>query len=156
MYLINREKRTRVPASIGLVTLKDFQAIAASKEFLFDWKKEKKHEVYKLYRIDTGETLGLMSCFDFPEAQAVEIKLLETGQANKGSGKKLDRIAGCLIAWACRRSVQKGYGGWIMLRSKTILVAHYKQKYGMVQIGNRPICYVDEQRADWLIAEYLE
>jgi hypothetical protein len=54
-----------------------------------------------------------MSVTNSPEAFAVEIRLLESAKSNVGKGKKVDSIAGCLIAWACRLSIKRGYDGWI-------------------------------------------
>lgn len=70
----------------------------------------KSQEVYKL-RLKTSELiLGLMCLIDHrdPETRAIEIELLEVSIENTRSTKKWDRIAGCLIAYACRESFKRG------------------------------------------------
>ena len=138
MYLRNLKTNDPIRAAIESVSPKELKSIVKNKaEFCeFDWGLEKDKEVYKLFRTDTGEVLGLMSILDNSQSHYVEIKLLEVGQSNVGSGKEIEGIAGCLIAWACRLSFVLGHHGWIMLTAKTNLIEHYKKKYGMLQVGN--------------------
>jgi hypothetical protein len=61
----------------------------------------------------------------------MEIDLLEVGADNVGKNKKIDYIAGCLIAHACRESIKRGHDGFVFLTPKARLVAHYSDHYGM-------------------------
>jgi hypothetical protein len=92
---------------------------------------------------------------------AIEIELLEVGDENVGKKKKLDRIAGTLIAFACRESLKRGHEGYIFLTPKTKLIDHYKAKYYLAftgPIGNNSIGVMvgEEKVARKLIKEYLE
>jgi hypothetical protein len=64
------------------------------------------------------------------ETNAIEVELLEVSVENMGPGKKLDHVAGCLIAFACRESFKRGHDGCIFLIPKTQLIEHYQAKYG--------------------------
>ncbi|PSL48706.1 hypothetical protein CLV51_10131 [Chitinophaga niastensis] len=99
----------------------------------FNWDKYKGQEVYKLRLKDNATILGLMCIIDHtdPGTNAIEIELLEVGDDNVGDKKKLDNIAGCLIAFACRESYKRGHEGWVFLTPKTDLIPHYISHYGL-------------------------
>lgn len=113
----------------------DTQGIARinkSKRFDFNWNKEKQYEVYKLTAEGVDEPLGLMSLADRPADFAIEIRLLASSLENVRKTKQYRRIAGCLIAFACRKAFAAGYGGYVCLKPKTELKDHYQEVYGLV------------------------
>jgi hypothetical protein len=76
--------------------------------------------------------LGLLCIVDHSREtkDAVEIVCLELSKGNVGRGKKIDWIAGCLIAFAVEKSVAFGHRGAVFLKPKTRLIRHYMEKYG--------------------------
>jgi hypothetical protein len=156
MKLIDVATNEFIPGEITLLSPKELKALRGNQEFKFKWSAEAKFETYKLCRTDTGQLLGLMSVTNSPEAFAVEIRLLESAKSNVGKGKKVDGIAGCLIAWACRLSIKRGYDGWIKVVAKTKLIKHYVEKYRMTQIGNSQVCAIQQDESISLIFEYLQ
>ncbi|MCW3105844.1 MAG: hypothetical protein JWQ09_350 [Segetibacter sp.] len=70
--------------------------------------------------------------------QRIEIKLLSVSAENVGTGKQIDRIAGNLIAFACRMAIKK-YGSLaaVSLVPKTLLRSYYVSKYGMEEAGKQ-------------------
>ena len=106
------------------------------KHFSFNWKLEKSRAVYKLTTRGRTDILGLMSLSFFDDEQRIEIRLLAVAEQHKGSDKKIDRIAGNLIAFAARMSFKK-YGAMaaISLVPKTELGQYYMDKYGFQQAG---------------------
>jgi hypothetical protein len=142
----------------------DFKSIKKNKEQFrrFDWNKCRDKEVYKLQLMNSDAILGLMCIFDHfdPSINAIEIELLEVGNENIGPGKKLDKIAGCLIAYACRESFKRGHDGFVFLTPKTELITHYASKYGMkywpplgLQLEGHMI--IEERQSRELIKQYL-
>ena len=132
----------------------DFTTIKSGSEFDFNWKKLK-GEVYKLVKKGNVEVLGMISLIEHNEegTDAIEIELLEVGRKNRGKKKKLDNIAGCLIAYACRESIKRGHGGWVFLVPKTLLAEHYQQQYGFIPFG---VCIASTDKNSLkLIKEYL-
>ena len=118
----------------------DQKKIRDSDQFDFDWKleKKKKNNLYKLYLLDEkDEILGLLSLEDIKEELRIHINLIEVSAKNIGRGKKYDRIAGSLIAYACQLSFDKSYDGFISLIPKTRLIDHYCKKYGFEQFGRQ-------------------
>ena len=73
-----------------------------------------------------------MALIDYPDEYRVEIKLLASSIENQGRNKKYERIAGCMIAFACRMAESKYWKfACVSLIPKTRLIDHYQQKYNM-------------------------
>src|ERR1700733_5165463 len=122
---------SEIEAIILPVDRDDLPHIKKSKRFGFNWHLFKDEKVYKLMRKGDPEILGLMCLEDHSVGwDAIEIKLLEVGRAHIGKNKKIEKIAGCLIAYACRESIKNGHGGWVFLKPKTKLIDHYINAYG--------------------------
>jgi len=51
--------------------------------------------------------------------------------------KKVDRVAGCLLAFAIQLAFEKGYLGFTSLVPKTELIRLYVNKYGFSQFGRQ-------------------
>lgn len=157
---------SRLEAIIEPMIAKDFATIKKSPNRFdkFDWSTCKKKEVYKIRLVTDKEILGLMCVIEHSdeETNAIEVDLLEVSIENMGPAKKLDRIAGCLIAFACRESFKRGHDGCIFLIPKTYLINHYQEKYGFHYMPwkteKRPegfmILYEDGSRR--LIRKYLD
>ncbi len=132
----------------------NYQLVKSSKQFIFDWKLESKNEVYKIYLLGKEkEILGMMSLKDHPQEYRIHLNLIEIQAKNQGKGKKIDHIAGCLIAFACQLSFARGYFGFVSLQPKTKLISLYQKKYGFRQYGR--LLGVEQASANYLIQKYL-
>jgi hypothetical protein len=151
MFLIQQADGAKKEAVTEPVTSQDYKSIKKGKRFQFKWDSEKQNEVYKLRLSDSNEILGLMSLIEFNNW--IKINLLESSEENVGKEKQYDRIAGCLIAYACRLAFVRGYDGVVALEPKTELAKHYMQKYGF-QIAGIHI-YTELRNSEALINEYL-
>jgi len=151
MLVIHRKTQKAIIAEIIPFDSKYFPRI--KKQFSFNWEKEKSHELYKLVLKEKKEIVGLVSIIDIPKELRLEIHLLEVSKENVGKEKQLERIVGCLIAFACNLSFSKGYDGFVSLLPKTKLVEHYKNKYGFKQFGNQ-LAVFEKLSAD-LIQKFL-
>ena len=67
-----------------------------------------------------------------------EILPLDSEDSNK---KQYENVAGCLIAYCCRLSFEKGYDGFVSLVPKTQLIKHYQKMYGFEQFGRQLAVY---------------
>jgi len=121
--------------------------------FDFDWSKETKYEVYKLSLISSEQVLGLLSIERVIEELRIEIRLLEISTQNVGKDKLYDRVAGILIAFACKESFKNGFYGFVSLIPKTKLIRHYKEKFGFEQFGRH--LAIELQGSETLINRYL-
>lgn len=105
--------------------------------FYFEWEKELNQRVVKLQLKSTKEILGLMSLEVFLKESFVKIRLLAVSEGNRGRNKKYDRIAGHLIAYAAQLAVYNlAEDACLVIWPKTIVAAHYKEKYKMKQVGS--------------------
>ena len=134
MFVINVKTGEKTEATIAPLTNPDFKVIQKNKSAFnkFNWTNYRGEEVYKITLKNDDNILGLMCLIDHKDeaTNAIEIELLEVGEENIGSEKKLDNIGGCLIAFACRESYKRGHDGVVFLTPKTQLIEHYCSKYG--------------------------
>jgi hypothetical protein len=137
MFIIERTTGKKHKVIVEPVINEDYKAITKSNYF-FDWKTEKKYNVYKLRRRDNDTILGLMSFINYIEEKRIEIKLLAVSKDNRGINKHYERIAGTLIGFACREAL-KHYGieACVSLVPKTELKEHYITKYEMLDAGKQ-------------------
>jgi len=155
MYLLHLESQKKVKAEVNLLANKEeLRNILKTGSFEFDWLREGTHEIYAI-RLSKDETvLGLMALKDVPGELRIEITLLESSMENVGENKVFGRIAGCLIAWACRLAFLKGYLGFVSLIPKTSLIQHYINTYGFQVYGNH--LALDMENANYLIEKFLQ
>ncbi|MEM9885258.1 MAG: hypothetical protein AAF849_05140 [Bacteroidota bacterium] len=152
--LIEKETGKTLQSIIEKVANLDYNWIEQSKQFKFDWKREKENEVYKIYLIDEEEEiLGLMSLIDHPEEYRIHLNLIEVGAKNRGVDKEIEHVAGCLIGFACKVAFDKDYFGFVSLQPKTRLIDLYQDKYGFRQYGR--LLAVEQASSRALIDKYL-
>jgi hypothetical protein len=125
-------------AVVSEVVENDYEHIQNSGRFTFDWRVEKrmKYDVYKIcLRDNENEILGLLSLRDVKSELRIHVNLIEVSSENVGKRKAYERIAGCLLGFACQLSFEKSYDGFVSLVPKTELIDHYCRKYGFHQVG---------------------
>ncbi len=127
--------------------------LLTKERYFFDWKEEKEQSVYKLIIKDKNDILGLISFEIITEELRVHIRLLTVSLENKGKNKKLDKIAGNLIAYVAEIAVQEfGEYACISLKPKTAIHKHYIDKYKMF-IAGQSLCLEVPEILD-IIKEY--
>lgn len=123
------------PVEILPVENTDYPSLSKTR-YAFDWKKEKKEEVYKLVMKGDIDILGLISIERIPTEWRIHIRLLMVSKENKGKDKKIEHIAGNLIAHVAKIAVADfGELACISLRPKSTIVNHYIHKYNMMRTG---------------------
>ena len=132
----------------------DFKLLI-KRRYFFEWKSLKeKASLYKLCVRGDKDILGVMALVDVPQEKRIELKLLASSKENAGKNKIYDGIAGCLIAYACRKALKK-YGNLacVSLVPKTKLKSYYITKYGMTDGGWQ--LFVEGKHLNDLIKKYL-
>ena len=121
----------------------------------FNWQlefKNPKNEVYKLIVVKVSDVIqGLLSLT--VERDHVYINLLESAPFNIGQTKEYKGVAGNLVAYACKRSFECGFGGNVAFTAKTKLIKHYIQTLGARIIGGQRMAIL-EKEANFLINKY--
>lgn len=125
-------------------------------EWLFDWKAEAKQpdrKVYKLVIIDNPAVIqGLISQQD--KGDHIFMPLIESNKFNRGARKVYLGVPGNLVAFACRLSFDKGYGGYVSFESKSWLIEHCQKTLGaQVLFGN--IMAIGTRAAAKLVERYF-
>ncbi len=102
----------------------------------FTWKKLAKVEGAKFYKIVLRETPDILEgllMLTVINEEMLYLNNLEVAPHNYGRDGKYEHVAGCLIAFACKKSFELGGGsylGFLSFDSKTELIEFYQKKYG--------------------------
>jgi hypothetical protein len=121
----------------------------------FNWLKESRY--FKIYKLTTvvepTVVQGLMSIE--PRQGHVFMSLIETAPHNFGSQKDYLGVAGNLVAFACKGSFEKGFGGYVSFVSKTQLIDHY-MKTLRAEILVFPRMVIKTPAAKELVSKYFK
>ncbi|MHB1276846.1 MAG: N-acetyltransferase [Bacteroidia bacterium] len=113
----------------------DYKTLSKARYF-FDWKEERKAEVYKLVMKGQQDILGLISIERIPSEWRIHIRLLSVSKENSGKGKVFENIAGNLIASVAKIAVAEfGALACVSLRPKSSVAQHYINTYNMNVTG---------------------
>lgn len=154
MYVLNKITGEKQTATITKIDAAEISQINKSKRFDFNWNKEKAFHVYKLTVEGKEEPIGLLSMEERPQDYALEIRLLAASKENVGQSQEFSRIAGCLIAFVCKEAFKRGFGGYVCLKPKTKLEAHYMEQYGLQ--STKMYLITEGENSLQLIQEYYE
>lgn len=134
------------------VEASDYSRITKSRYF-FNWKKERKEEVYKLQIVGSNDILGLISIEKIPDEWRIHVRLLTVSIENKGKDKIYERIVGNLLTFVCKIAIRE-YAelACVSLKPKSRIAQHYVDKYHMNITGMT--LSVELREILRLIAEY--
>lgn len=133
----------------------------------FNFRKHAKKtgfEKYVLVCKETPETIEGCLIFEMREKIEPYMAYIEIAPHNKGENRKFDKVAGCLIAFACRLSFIHGkedYKGWLAFdvlekdkKDEIRLMALYCQKYGALKFGQSTML-ISPAAGEVLIRQFL-
>lgn len=133
----------------------------------FNFKKHSKKTGFQTYVLVCDETPDIIEgCLIFHMKETVEpyMAYVEIAPHNKGKSKRFDKVAGCLIAFACRLSFIHGkdyYRGWLTFdvleknkEDEIKLMAVYCQKYGALRYSETTMVITPEA-GEQLIIKFL-
>jgi len=110
----------------------------------FNWNQLFKIEGSLIYKIAIEETPGKIEgvvMLTLYNEEMLFMNNIEVAPHNIGKDKKYDNVAGCLLAFACKKSFELGIGnyqGFLTFDSKTELIELYHYKYGAtLAMGNK-------------------
>lgn len=123
------------PVEVLPVESSDYKSLPKARYF-FDWKDERKEEVYKLVMEGQKDILGLVSIERIASEWRIHIRLLTVSKENLGRGKVFENIAGNLIAHVAKIAVVEfGELACVSLRPKSSIAQHYIDKFKMNVTG---------------------
>ncbi len=123
----------------------------------FNWRTELKNEKREVYALVTKENPfilhGIMSIEDLGDH--FFLHLIESASFNKGHTKLYAGVAPNLVAFACKKSFERGYGGHLAFVAKSALMEHYEKSLGAKRLyGNR--MFLDQAAAYPLVCSYFK
>ncbi|CAN5547692.1 hypothetical protein BH10BAC3_BH10BAC3_42150 [soil metagenome] len=135
MFVTDVSQNKKLPIVVEPVATADYKKIT-KKQYSFNWRLEKESLVYKLTQTGQTDILGLMSIAYFDAVKRLQIRLLAVAKEHIGANKNIERIAGCLFAYAAKLAIMR-YGAMaaMSLLPKTELGQHYMDQYGFEQAG---------------------
>ena len=127
------------------------------KDWLFDWHKELKEKNCQVFKMTTVENRsiiqGLVSLII--EDKYITVNIVENAKFNRGKNKVYRGVGGNMFAFACSRSMDMGFRGFVGFVAKTSLVKHYEETLGAeVAIGQR--MFITDISAEKLIHQYFK
>ena len=134
----------------------------------FNFNKHSKKANLQSYILVCNQTPKVIEgCLIFQLRETVEpyMAYVEIAPHNKGENKRYDKVAGCLIAFACRLRFIHGkdhFKGWLTFdvmeenkQDEIKLMAVYCQKYGALRWGNTTMVITPETSEN-LIEKFLK
>jgi hypothetical protein len=144
------------PTEILPLSTPDLMHLTQKNGWKFDWKQEymqPNRDVFKLTILWNPTVIqGLISIAQ--EQGYLEMHLIESAPFNYGKNKMHYGVPGNLIAFACKRSFELGFDGFVAFTAKTVLIDHYVKTLGAVQIGAQRMA-IKEKQAFELIKRYF-
>jgi len=144
------------PTEILPLSKPDLVHLTKKNGWKFDWEKEyhqSDRDVFKLTILWNPTIIqGLISIAQ--KQGYLEMHLIESAPFNYGKNKMHYGVAANLVAFACKRSFELGFDGFVAFTAKTVLIDHYVKTLGAVQIGGQRMA-IEEKQALELIKRYF-
>ena len=144
------------PTEILPLSKPDLVHLTKKNGWRFDWKKEylqPDRDVSKLTILWNPTIIqGLISISQ--KQGYLEMCLIESAPFNYGKNKIHYGVAGNLVAFACKRSFELGFDGFVAFTAKTTLIDHYRKTLGAISIGGQRMA-IEEKQALELIKRYF-
>ena len=152
--IFDNTRKKRVVASISKASKKELPK--PNSDWKFNWKTlySKNSLIFKLTYED--EIQGLLKMTKVDEGY-YEMSNLELSPINYGPAGKFNKVAGCLIAYACLLTFELNIGsykGYLAFTSKGELIAHYEKHY-FAELVFREKMIIFPKNGKKLIKKYL-
>lgn len=131
----------------------------------FKHSKRTGFETYILVKEDTPSEIEGCLIFEMKKEIEPYMSFIEVAPHNQGDDKRYERVAGCLIAFACRLSFIKGnddFKGWLAFdileekkEDEIKLMAMYSNKYGALRY-DETMMIITPEGGEKLINEFLK
>lgn len=164
--ILEVETKLEIKSRISLVTKNKVKLPSINDGWRFNFSKHSKGKDYETYILTTDKTPEIIEgCLIINTKTSFQVYMafVEVAPYNKGNEKKYDRVAGCLIAFACRQSFindKEGYLAFDVLEDKkeneSRLMKLYSQKYNAVRLDNSTTMIILPEGSEELINEFLK
>lgn len=160
------ETNQPIKSKISLVNKHKSKLPSLTDGWRFNFNKQAKLKGYETYILTTyTEPKIIEGCLIINTKNKFEVYMafVELAPHNKGKSRMYDRVAGCLIAFACRQSFITGKEGYLAFdvleerkEDEIKLMNLYSQKYKAVRLSNSTTMIILPEGSEKLINEYLK
>ncbi|MFI0430062.1 hypothetical protein [Mariniflexile sp. HMF6888] len=164
--ILEFETKLEIKSKISLVTKNKASLPSINDGWRFNFSKHSKGKYYETYILTTDKTPEIIEgclIINIKTPFQVYMAFVEVASHNKGNEKKYDRVAGCLIAFACRQSFINGKEGYLAFdvleekkENEIRLMKLYSQKYNAVRLDNSTTMIILPEGSEALINEFLK
>jgi hypothetical protein len=154
--IVNRITGDVFNTEVLAITSKDLKNITKKNKWNFNWKSQSKDgQVYKLVISGNLDIIQGLVCIK-DGGDHIYLALIENAPFNIGVDKVYEGVAGNLFAFACQKSFEKGYGGYVSFHAKTELIAHYEKLLNAQRVGKSLLMIIDTASAQILVNKYFK
>lgn len=126
-------------------------------ETAFDWRIYFDYQSVEMYKMTIKGDDKIQGLIAFePKDGYIEVHLVESALQNRGSHREFYDVGAHLFAFACKRSMELGFDGYLVFTAKTPLMHHYIHAFRAVPINYAGRMMINEFGAERLITLYLE
>jgi hypothetical protein len=145
------------PTEVLPLTKLDLVHLTRKNGWKFNWKKEYLQPDRNVFKLTiTGNPVVIQGLVSYTAKSGyLEMYLIENAPFNFGKNKEYNGVAGNLIAYVCKRSLELGFDGVVAFTSKTVLIGHYAKTLGAVPIGGQRMA-IREEQAKKLVNHYFK
>ena len=164
--IIEIETKSEIKSKISIVAKNKVELPSINDGWRFNFSKHSKGKDYETYILTADKTAKVIEgCLIINTKTPFQVYMafVEIAPHNKGNKKKYDRVAGCLIAFACRQSFINGKEGYLAFdvledkkENEIKLMTLYSKKYNAVRYGDSTTMIILPEGSEKLINEFLK
>lgn len=163
--IIECATNSKVGSKISEIKINKEKLPSITDGWRFNFSKHSKNKETETYILVTDKKPTIIEgCLIINTKRSYDVYMayVEVAPHNRGTFKKFDRVAGCLIAFACRQSFIKGKEGYLTFDvmeeneiNETKLMELYSKKYNALRLDKSTTMIILPQGSEKLIKEYL-
>lgn len=164
--ILDLKTKSEIKSQIYLVTKNKSKLPSINDGWRFNFSKHSKGKDFETYILTTDETPEIIEgclIINTKSPYHVYMAYIEVAPHNRGEKKKYDKVAGCLIAFACRQSFindQEGFLAFDVLEeneeNEKKLMNIYSKKYNAVRLDESTTMIIMPEGSEKLINEFLK
>jgi len=163
--ILELESKSEVKSQIYLVTKNKSKLPSINDGWRFNFSKNSKGKNFETYILTTNKTPEIIEgclIINTKSPHQVYMAFVEVAPHNRGNKKRYDKVAGCLIAFACRQSFISGQEGFLAFdvleekeENQKKLMNMYSRKYNAVRLDDSTTMIILPDGSERLINEFL-
>lgn len=163
--ILELESKSEVKSQIYLVTKNKSKLPSINDGWRFNFSKHSKGKDFETYILATNKTPEIIEgclIINTKSPHQVYMAFVEVAPHNRGNKKRYDKVAGCLIAFACRQSFINGQEGFLAFdvleekeENQKKLMNIYSRKYDAVRLDDSTTMIILPNGSERLINEFL-